>query len=369
MTENQAECWNLRQQGFSIREIAERLNISHNAARMRLRSASQWADASEGHVAALEATGLDPERAKFGWRIIQHEDGSRDSVFWDAREEDHNSPEDVVDQIADRLNKVKPAPAIKRPKQTASNLRNFLPLFDVHMSMRIGDYGTADAVERLRAGSEDILCRLPAAECTIIVNGGDFTHQNDPSNLTPQSKHPLPVDAEYDDTTDIATDITAEIIDRALSVSDKVVYKALRGNHDPNTARILRAALRQRYRKNDRVEIDDHGIDFFVHRFGGNFLGVHHGDARGKGPKDYVLAFAARYATIYGETRHRELHTGHKHNLQVMSFPGWRTYQHDPICPKDRHSEEQLWESVSEMNGVCFKESGGRYDSITHYFG
>ena len=279
------------------------------------------------------------------------------------------SPEDILERLKVRLEAIRPAPSIARPKSTDDKLLNFLPLFDVHLSMRVGDYGTAQAVERLREGSSDILDRLPRASHVVIVNGGDFTHQNDPSNLTPQSKHPLPVDMEYDDTTDIATDVTVEIIEKALRVSDRVIYQPLRGNHDPNTARILRAALRQRYRRCERVEILTDNTDFFARRWKNNLLCAHHGDIRGKQAKDLVLGFASRYAEAWGKSKYRELWVGHLHHIKSQEFPGMLVNQCRAICPKDRHSIEGLWESESEMVGVTYHENGGRYSGANHYFG
>lgn len=296
------------------------------------------------------------------------EDGIARSVYYKVQEPE-TPPEDVLEKIASRLNQVQPAPAIRRPKKCSEDLMNFLPLFDVHLSMRVGDYGTADAVERLTSGSEDILGRLPAASHTVIVNGGDFTHQNDPSNLTPQSKHPLPVDMEYDDTTDIATDVTVEIIEKALRVSEHVTYQPLKGNHDPNTARILRAALKQRYRKNSRVTILTDNIDFFAHEWRGNLLCAHHGNVKANQAKDLVLNYAARYHQMWGRNPYRELFIGHLHSVLAVDVPGMLVNRIRAICPMDRHSIEDLWTSYSEMSGVCYKAGGGRYDAVTHYFG
>lgn len=300
------------------------------------------------------------------WAKTKSEDGtSYSALLKPVRPEE--DPGDIAERIAERLNNVRPAPAIHRPKATRSDLRTFIPVFDVHLSMRVGSYGTAEAVQRLTEGSTDLLERSPPAECTIILNGGDFSHQNDPSNLTPQSKHPLPVDAEYDDTTDVATDVTAVMIDRALTHSDHVIYKALRGNHDPQTARILRAALRQRYRNESRVTIEDSGLDFFAHEWSGNLICAHHGDIRRK-PQDIVLGFASKYAEAWGRTVYRDLWTGHLHHVKVLEFAGMTTNQVRAVCPADRHSDENLFSSQSEMIAVTYRQGGGRYGVLQHMF-
>lgn len=368
MTPDQQEVYDLKQQGKSRAEIAELTGRSFRQVKTLLHQAAQYLKAPEGQRAAISAAGLSHETARHGWRVVQHEDGSRDSVFWRREEDTTSEPEDVIERIAERLAVVKPVVVPTYAGTAREDLLNFLPLFDVHLSMRVGDYGTAQAVDRLLAGGADILARMPAAATTIIVNGGDFTHQNDPSNLTPQSKHPLPVDAEYDDTTDVAVDVTVALIEAALERSETVVYKALRGNHDPNTARILRAALKQRYRLSDRVIIDDDGIDFFAHEWGGNMLCAHHGDIKGKTKKDLALAFAAKYPEMWGRTRRRELFTGHLHHIRNEDVSGMLVNQVRAICPSDRYSIENLYDAPSEMIGITYRKEGGRYGSVTHDF-
>lgn len=302
------------------------------------------------------------------WAKTKEENGTSYSVLLKPAKGDALSYEDIADKIAARISKIAPAPMLIRPKSPASDLRNFVPWFDVHMAGKIGSYGTAEAVTRLIEGTREVLERAPSAECTIILNGGDFTEQNDPSNQTPQSKHPLAVDGEYDDTTDIATEVTVAAIDHALQKSSHVIYKAIKGNHDPNTARILRAALRQRYWKSKRVTIDDGGIDFFAHEFGANLICAHHGDIRGKQPRDYVMAMAAKYPEAWGRTRFRELWTGHKHHLLTQEFPGMTTYQVRAITPANRYAQENLFLSESEIQCATYRLAGGRMGYTVHQF-
>ena len=351
----------------SQRAAARALGIDSKSLRNRLERAARWQEAPKGQREAILHSGLDVGIAKAGWRKIKNADGTSDSVYWRAPDNEESAPEDLAERIAEKMNKIRPAPAIKRPAQTSSKFRNFIPLFDVHMSMRVGSYGTADAVDRLRDGITDLTERLPASECCIILNGGDFTEQNDPSNQTPQSKHPLAVDMEYDDTTDIAVETTAHMIEVALTRNDHVIYKALRGNHDPNTARILRAALKQRYRDDPRVTIKTGGIEFFVHEWAGNFIGGHHGDIR-KDPKGMVLGFADKFCGAWGRTVCRDLYWGHKHNELVTDLPGMRAIQVRAVAPAGRHSIESLYKTPSEMIGVSYREGGGWYDKMVHGF-
>lgn len=369
MTPGQREALEAYRLHGSQQKAADALGISRATLRGRLERAKRWEQAPEGQKAAIEASGLDIGTAKHGWRVVQHEDGSRDSVFWKDEAEEQD-PGDVLERIADRLENIRPAPAIRRPGSTRTDIRNFVPTSDVHLSMRVGDYGTAACVDRLKTGMADILERLAPAECTVLLNNGDLTEQNDPSNLTPQSKHPLAVDAEYDDTTDVATDVTAWMIESALERSDHVIYKALKGNHDPQTARILRAALKQRYRDDPRVTIDTDGIEVFAHCWEGNFIAGHHGDLKKSYP-EWVLAFASRFPEYWASSVFRELFLGHLHHKKVpleKDETGMTVNQVRAIAPLGRYSQEQMFDSPSEMLGITYRKGGGRLTTVTHGF-
>ncbi len=269
------------------------------------------------------------------WIKTKSADGISYSVQLKPKTDDE--PEDVLERIADRLDNIRPAPAIKRPTQTRSDVRNFIPTSDVHMS--------------------------------VIVANGDYTEANDPSNLTPQSKHPLAVDMEYDDTTDIAVEVEAWRIEHALTRSDHVIYKALRGNHDPQTARIIRAALKQRYRNEPRVTIETDGIEVFAHAWEGNFIACHHGDLK-KNPTEFVLAFATAYPQMWAGAIFRELWVGHLHRLKEISADqtGMTFNQVRAIAPLGRHARENLYNSPSEMIGVAYRKGGGRLLTLNHGF-
>lgn len=348
------------------RAAAKALNLSRSAFRDRLARAQAALGLPEGAKSAIETTGLSADTAHHGWRIVQHEDGSRDSVFWKVPAAEGETPEDVLDQIAERLDRVQAA-TIPNAPPTAADIRNFLPLFDVHLGMRAGDFGTDVAVKRLLTGITDVLLRAPPADTTIILNGGDFTEHNDESNQTPTSKHPLNIDTDYDDVIDIAVDVTVAAIEAALQRSQRVVYKALRGNHDPNTARILRAALRQRYRGSERVEIDIDGLDFFAHEWSGNMICAHHGDLKAK-PQDTVMRFAAAYPEAWGRTRYRDLWTGHMHHLQTHEFPGMTRNQVRAVAPAGGYATRNMLLSQSEIVLVTYRAGGGRHSTTTHCF-
>lgn len=273
---------------------------------------------------------------------------------------DRDGVESLLDKLEGRFQNIPTAPSIIRPQDTREELRAFYPLFDVHLAMKWKDHGLQAAVDRLESGMAELIADTkPAASC-LILNGGDFTHQNDGTNQTVKSKNPLDVDGGYEDTIDAAVTVTVHLIEMAMQRHDRVVYKALAGNHDPHTAHILYQALRQRYRDCDRVEIEGGNFYHYLHEWGVNFLGATHGDARPGDVKSLLMSFAARYCEAFGRTSNREVWTGHLHNWRVEEHPGMTHHRARAITPPDSHVRHNLYTSRSEIQSVIYHKELGR---------
>lgn len=348
----------------SQRKAAESLGISRGALRSRIEGAKKYQDADPAVQGAMSEVGMqDAGVLHSGW--IKTDGASL--YFQMPKGGAEEKPEDLADRISDRLNKIVSAPYINRPKQASSDILNFVPMYDVHLGMRVGSYGTAAAVERLNEGIKDVIDRAPCAETLIVLNGGDFTEANDNSALTPANNHPLAVDIEFDDLTDIATDVTVDIIEFALTKADNVIFQAIKGNHDHAMPLILRQALRQRYRNESRFELKE-GVGIFTHEWEGNLLAGIHGHQKVSDPHKLALAIADRERAAWGRTKRGELWRGHRHNEVTISVAGMRVNQVNPICPAGRYANENLFTGESDVQCVTYKKGGGRKATTVHIY-
>jgi hypothetical protein len=363
MTPQQREALDAIDKYGSQAKAAKALGISRGGLRSRLQGAKKYQSADPSVKGAMQEVGMqDAGVLHSGWIKT---DGA--SLYFQMPDSEGESVESVADRISDRMNKVKPAPYIHRPKVTDKDKLNFVPLYDVHLGMRIGSYGTASAVDRIREGVFDVIERAPRTEEIIILNGGDFTEANDNSALTPANKHPLAVDMDFDDLSDIATDVTVELIEFALTKADKVTYQAIKGNHDHSMPVVLRQALRQRYRTEKRFDLRD-GVDVFSYEWKGNFLTGIHGHQKVSNPQKLALSMMSRFRQEYGRTRRAELWRGHLHNEVSIAVPGTRINQVNPICPAGRYAKENLFEGESDVQCVTYKEGGGRWATTIHIY-
>jgi len=345
----------------SYSATAREMGLNESTVRRALTHMKTRDPAMQGAMDAV-GTGLVPSLAWIKTKATADQPGF--SVMLRPPEE---TPEDIADRIADRINKIVAAPAVQRPKACSSSLLNFLPMYDVHLGQRVGSFGTAQAVERLREGVRDVIERAPAAETLVTLYGGYFTEAYDHSALTPANRHPLAVDIDYDDLSDIAVDLSVEIIEYALSAADRVVYQGLKANHDPAMAVVLRQALRMRYRDEPRFQLLD-GLDLFTMEWEGNLLAGIHGHQKVSKPESLTLAIAARHAAAWGNSRNRELWRGHNHNQLSVAVPGMTLYQVNPICPPGRYANENLYTGQSDIQCVTYGKGGGRRASTVHIF-
>jgi hypothetical protein len=350
---------------------AEELGIPVRTFENRLATAkSRGMHLSEGVKDSMVRAGLDPAVIRGGHRRVYDDDGKQiDTVRYtvpidvaDIAEKIEQATESALDAIS----KAKPrAPSLIRPKQPDGSLFGFLPLFDAHIGLSMPGYGLDEAVARMVGGAFEVIDDMPSAGCIAIINGGDMTHQNDDSNQTPQNGHPLPVSANYLDTTDAVIDARIAIIEYAANKFDRVETKDLRGNHDPATARIVRGALRQRYLENDRIHVDPDGITYWHRVFGGNLISAHHGDIK-RSLKDTALSLCDKYRVERGPTLLHEHHTGHQHHIKEtrLDIGGVILCQHPAISRRSNYEDDNLFRGASFLQGITYHERGGRKSTI-----
>jgi len=347
----------------SNKAVAKEMGVNESTVR---RSLAKLAGRDPAIQRAMDVSGTKLVPRGIWEKHPADENGVARSIFLTTADGDM-TPEEFAERIADRMNSIVAAPPVHRPAACSSDMLNLIPVFDVHLGQRVGSFGTAQAVERLREGFRDVIDRAPRAATTVILQGGDFTEANDNSAQTPQSKHPLAVDMDFDDISDVAVDISVEMIEYALTVSERVVYQGLKGNHDPAMAIVLRQALRMRYRDEPRFELLD-GVDLFTYEWEGNLLAGIHGDQKVSKAESLTLAIAARHAAAWGASRNRELWRGHRHSELSIAVPGMTLYRVNPICPPGRYANDNLFTGQSDIQSVTYKKGGGRCASTVHIF-
>lgn len=365
LTPRQAEIFELYESGLSHRQIAAKLGIDHAASVRACQAARKklGADPSPGLSAALAETRLDGLEASHGWIKT---DGA--SVFF-KNTAMQIAGEDAIESMVRAFSDIPAAPPARAPGWTADALLNVIPIPDAHVGMfswrrETGEnYDLKLATARVTETVCDLVHSMPAADTTLLLNLGDFTHADDDTSQTPTSKHNLDTDGRHFKTLDAAIQIIAASIDSALRVSRFVIYRGLPGNHDPHTCRAITLALAQRYREEPRVDIIKDPSSHFFMEWGNVLIGAHHGD--GVTPERLVLNMAAACDFWRGgRDQYRHLYTGHLHHLKSADIGGVLWEQLRAVCPKDAHAAKHAYSARAAMVGVTFDKLKGEINRV-----
>ena len=222
-------------EGMTIQEIAVEFGLSWSSAKNWIDAFERWERLPNGVQEALESTGIDPSMARGGWKRVEGEDGSFNSVYWRMPDQE---TEDALSRITEILSDIPAAKPVKTPDHSEDDLLNVVNVSDLHSGMladpeEVGQgYKTQGAVDRLTNWAGDCISRSPkAGECVILFNG-DTLHANDHKAQTPTSGHVLDVDGRFFRTVDMTVLAIAAVIDQALTRFQKVQVVIKAGNHD-----------------------------------------------------------------------------------------------------------------------------------------
>jgi hypothetical protein len=365
MTPAQREALDAYEQHGSQRKAAAALGISKSAMQQRLVAAERWLNAPEGQKAAIEASGLNISAAKHGWRVVQHDDGSRDSVFWKADEQEQ---QDMLERIKEAFEDLPAADPIPAPAHKAKDLLTLYPIADAHIGMLAWaaetgeDYDTNKATQRLINWLGQAVEASAPSETAIILDVGDLTHADDHTNQTPESKHVLDVDSRHYRTIDVTISTLVTATKLALKKHKRVIVRILPGNHNRESYIAIMFALFEHFRNEPRVEVEKQPGKYFTYQFGKNMICAHHGD--GVKAERLVNYLADTYAPIWGQTQHRFLWTGHLHHHKSADIGGMQWEQLRALTAKDAYSVGHAYCARAQLQAVTYHKEKGEVGRV-----
>lgn len=366
-TEDAQEAFEAFQRHNSKKLAAESLGIHPNTFTSRLSRAYEYGlHLSEGAQGAVNGAGLSGVEAKAGWIVeVDPETGSRKSTYWRAP---GLPTESLFEQISAAFENITPAPRVRAPRATDTELLTLYPLADVHMGLMAWgketgeDYDTGIAAERVKEWMAHCINASMPSQTAIILCAGDLTHADDQTNQTPASKHQLDVDTRHFKTLEVTIAALAASIELALEKHRQVIVRIIPGNHDKTTYMAILFALAERYRDNPRVEVQKDPGEFFAFEFGKNMLASHHGD-KGKAER-LVLFLADQYPEMWGRTRHRFLFTGHLHHHKSADIGGVTWEQLRAVTARDAYAVSHGYTARSQLQAITYHHEHGEISRV-----
>jgi hypothetical protein len=255
------------------------------------------------------------------------------------------------------------AQLVPPPASCDADLMSIYPIGDAHHGLMAWGKETGEAYdlkigkERLETTAAALIAQSPPSRRALILNLGDWTHQDSNKNMTPASGNILEVDGRYFKVVLTGVHLMRYLIDLALAKHDEVEVRNNPGNHDPHASVALTIALAMFYENNPRVRIDESPDEWFFRRFGQNLIGSHHGH-RCK-PQEMAMAMAERCREDWGVTAFRHFYFGHIHHETAKEVMGVRVESFQTLAAKDAHAHNTGYSSGQSLTSITLHAEQG----------
>jgi hypothetical protein len=289
---------------------------------------------------------------------------------WVKSKTDDAAREKIIRElIAGLMNDVPRTEPTLFDSPTESALCNVYTLTDSHVGAlcwhREGghDWDLKIAETTLVGCFERMIQASPAADLGVVAQLGDFLHQDSMLPVTPTSGHVLDADGRFSKVVAVAIRVLRTVVGLALQKHNNVVVLLAEGNHDTASSVWLRAMFGALYEREPRVKVIDSPLPYYVHQHGSTMIGWHHGHLRK--PSELPLLFAAQFPTIWGATKKRYVHCGHRHHVEEKEHSGVHVIQHPTLAARDAYAARGGWIADRTVTAVTYHDRFGRYSTAT----
>jgi hypothetical protein len=356
------EAYNLH--GNNQCAAADALNLSRGAFQNRLRiAARRGLHLSKGAQEAMIATSLSGVEIAGGYRHVYDDDGKKtETVRWSVPKVELEL-ESVLERVSAAFSDIPPATPVTAPLNVLDDLCTVWPVMDLHLGMQAWsretgnqDYDLTLACQDLRYAFAKVLALTPASKEAVLILGGDTLHADDDKAETPQSKHKLDVDGRQFKVIDTAIGIIAELVDLLIAKHSVLTIRVLRGNHDPNSHRVLTFALAERYRNEPRIQVEKDPRDLFMKQWGKSAIFAHHGD---RAKPDRMALYISDICPFWSDTKHRHYLVGHVHHDHAKDIGPLRYESLRAFCPPDSYAAGMGYGSRRALQALTFHNRDG----------
>lgn len=363
-TPRQQEYLNALKAAGSVPKAAQQLGVARSTLERSLRHLKARA-ASRGHSPQHDMTHVVPEGYRVKGVSTYYDNDGKVRGQWVKSKADDAAREqmlrDAYEVLAADLPKVAPMQPLER---CISDLITLYTLTDCHVGMyswadETGDDWDLDIAEQTLLGCfVEMIKATPDAEVGFINQLGDFLHYDSLLPLTPTSGHVVDADSRYSKMVTTAVRILRRVITMALEKHNKVVVLLAEGNHDLASSVWLRVMFKSLYENEPRVEIIDSPLPYYVYEHGKTMLAFHHGHL--KKNDQLPLLFATQFPELWGTTKWRYCHTGHRHHTDEKEHSGMYVVQHPTLAARDAYAARSGWQSNRLVTSITYHKEYGQ---------
>lgn len=352
-----AETVKIRAESRSTAEAAKKLKISPSTMASRLARAS--ARGLDGSVPKALPMGMVLKRVS----TLHDKQTGEERLQWVIAEPEKNTEAMVAAIKAAFEGYEGKAELIKPPSTVDRDLLSVYPIADQHIGLLSWGQETGEnydlqiGADRLRACAARLISQSPPSKTAIILNLGDWQHNDDGRNVTPRGNNSLDVDGRYFKVLTVGIQLMMDVVEMALQKHDNVIVRNIPGNHDPHSAIALTVALGAFYANNKRVTVDQDPSDFFFHRFGATLIGANHGHKMK--PRDMAMSMAVRRREDWGQTKYHWFLFGHIHHETAHEVGDVRCESFQTLAAKDAYSHSHGYNAGQSLSSVTLHVRDG----------
>jgi hypothetical protein len=237
------------------------------------------------------------------------------------------------------------------------------PTSDLHVGMLAWGRETGEkwdlkiACDTILHSMQELIDSAPFSSTGVLIDLGDYTHNNDQSNETPAHRHQLDVDGRFPKIGKEAMKLRVQLIHMALEKHEHVIYRGLPGNHDPEVAQMIAIAMGLLFENEPRVTVDDDPSDFWFYEHGTVMLAANHGHRTR--PEKLPGVMASYRPEMWGRTKVRQAWSGHIHHTKAGEDMGARWETLRTAAPRDAYSHQHGYCSGRELTAWTYHSERG----------
>lgn len=304
-----------------------------------------------------------------GVSTYYNKDGKPTGQWVKSRADDERRLEvikDAFEAMSNELPRLQPFPYAGIANQ---NLLNQYTITDYHIGMMAwhkeggADWNVDIAEKTLVKCFGHMLSVAPNADTGFVCQLGDFLHSDGLMPVTPTSGHILDQDGRYSRIVQSAVRLLRTVVDMALAKHKNVILLMAEGNHDLASSIWLRLMFKALYENEPRVTVIDSELPYYTYQHGNTMLAFHHGHLSKN--SSLPLLFASQFPEIWGATKKRYCHTGHRHHVEEKEHSGMTVIQHATLSARDAHASRGGWLSERQAQSITYHKDFGKVATNT----
>jgi hypothetical protein len=247
-------------------------------------------------------------------------------------------------------------------------LCNLYTYSDFHLGMLAqeeeggADWDLKIAESTLQDSFAMMIAQSPAAHTAILNIQGDMLHTDGLLPVTPAHRHILDADGRFSRIVAVAIRSIRHLVNLALEKHQHVHVVICEGNHDEASSVWLRLMFQALYELEPRVSVNASELPFYVFQFGATMLGFHHGHKVKN--EQLPLLFAAQFPEVWGSTKRRAIHCGHRHHCDEKEYNGVTVVQHPTIAARDAYAARGGWIADRAVQSITYHKQWGQVGRV-----